>query len=240
MAACCFNPMKAFLLQLNEAQVFYATLLLAVILIRIPLIGVYFRTVNTLFHENGHALAAILLNGEVTRIELKNDTSGTALTKTPSSIRAMLVAFSGYPFATLCAALFFWLSVNGYEKAGLLILISLALINLILFVRNTYGIIWLLTFSGIILLVNWLNLPLLTKLFFLVISQIVFAEAIISTLVVFYLGLTRPRKAGDVTILARLSHIPAAFWAILITGIGAGIAWFVMLRFFPPPAQLFF
>lgn len=231
--------MKAVMLQLNEAQVFYATLLLAVILIRIPLIGVYFRTVNTLFHENGHALAAILLSGEVNRIELKNDTSGTALTKTPSGSRAMLVAFSGYPFAILCAALFFWLSGRGYEKTGLLILISLALINLTLFVRNTYGIVWLLTFSGIILLVNWLSEPVLTKIFFLCISQIVFAEAIFSTLVVFYLGLAKPRKAGDITILARLSHIPAAIWAILITGIVAGIAWFTFLRFFPAPAQLF-
>lgn len=232
--------MKAFILQLNEAQVFYATLLLAVILIRVPLIGVYFRTVNTLFHENGHALSAMLLSGEVNRIELKIDTSGTALTKTPSAIRAMLVAFSGYPFATLCAALFLWLSGSGYEKTGLLILISLALINLILFVRNSYGIIWLLTFSGIILLVNWLNLPFLTKIFFLCISQIVFAEAIISTLVVLYLGLTRPKKAGDVTILARLSHIPAAIWAILIAGTGAGIVWYVILQFFPSPAQLFY
>ncbi len=231
--------MKDFLGQLNQAQLFYGTMLMAVILIRIPGIGVYFRTLNTLLHENGHALAALLLKGEVQRIELKSDLSGSALTKTPSKGKAAVVAFTGYPFAMAGAALLIRLSLKGYETAGLLILASLALINAIFVVRNTYGLAWLITFAALILLVNWLKQPLLTQVFFLAVSQIAFAEAVISTLVILYLGMVQPKKAGDATLLAKLTGIPAAIWALLITGACAAILWYLALGFFPPAKTTF-
>lgn len=225
------------LLNRNPQLLFYGILVLSVIVLRIPVIGPYFRTVNTLLHESGHALAAILTSGEVVHVELNADTSGTAFTKSGSKFRAMLVSFSGYPFAALASGMLIWLSVTNQYRVVFLILLSLALLNLMLFVRNTYGIVWLMTFSGLIVFVAWFDKMPLTSIFTLAISLIAFAETIMSTLVILYLGLALPRKAGDLTNLARASRVPAAFWALLTAGIVAVLVYYTIVFNFPNPLQ---
>lgn len=225
------------LLNRNPHLLFYGILVLAVIVLRLPGIGRYFRTVNTLLHESGHALMAILTSGEVVHVELNADTSGTAFTKSGSKSRAMLVSFSGYPFAAMASGLLIWLSVTNQYRIVLLILLSLALLNLMLFVRNTYGIVWLLTFSGLLIFIAWFDKMPLSKIFTLTISLIAFAETIMSTLVILYLGLSVPRKAGDLTNLAKTSKVPAVIWALLITGIVAVVVYFTIISNFPDPLQ---
>lgn len=227
------------LLNRNPHLLFYSMLALSVVILRLPGIGRYFRTVNTLLHESGHALATILTSGEVVHVELNQDTSGNALTKSGSKSRAVFVSIAGYPFAAFTSGIFIWLVSNNQHKYVLFILLSIALLNLILFVRNTYGIIWLLTFSCLIVCVAWIDIPAVTRIFSLTVSLIAFAETIMSTLVILYLGFTQPRKAGDLTNLARTSKIPAAIWALLIAGIVALLVYYTIASNFPDPLQPF-
>ena len=197
------------------------------------MIGRYFRTLNTLLHESGHAVAAILTSGEIIHIELNSDTSGAALTKSSSKLRAFMVTFSGYPFAALASGGLLWLTVHQQYRYIFLILLSICLLNLMLFVRNSYGLIWLFTFSLIIIFIAWYQHSFLTEAFTTLISLIAFVETILSTLTIAYLGFKSPKKAGDMTNLERVTQIPAFFWAFIITGIVALIVYYTILYTFP-------
>lgn len=221
----------------NPHLLFYAELLGAFLITRIPLIGKYFRTLNTLFHESGHAIAAILTSGEVLRIELEHDTSGKAYTKSNSKVKALLVSFTGYPFAALISGILVALSVKQMDSAVFFILLCIALLNLALFVRNTYGIAWLVTFSGLVVFVFWSGSRLLSQVVALSVSLISFVESVRSTLTIVYLGFTHERKAGDATNLAKISRMPAAIWALLL-GISVAVIVFYTLRgYFPDPLK---
>lgn len=221
----------------NPHLVFYAILAGSMLIVRMPLIGKYFRTVNTLLHESGHAIIAILMSGEVISIELNSDTSGTASTKAGSKIKAMLVSFSGYPFAAFMSGIFIALASYNQYKIIFYILISIALINLAFFVRNTFGIAWLMTFSGLIIFTFWLGNKEVSSTAALSIGLISLSESVFSTLTILFLGFNQPRKAGDATNLAKITKIPAAIWGILITLLVGIIVYFVVKTYFPNPFQ---
>jgi hypothetical protein len=221
----------------NPHLLFYAILAGSVVLIRIPLIGKYFRSVNTLLHESGHAFAAILSSGDVIHVELGSDTSGSAYTKSGSKLKALFVSFSGYPFAAAFSGLLIALSVGHQYKWVFYILLTVALLNLAFFVRNTYGLAWLFTFSGLILFVFWIGNNMLSYIFALAVSLISLSETVFSTLIILYLGFSRPRKAGDLTNLAKISGIPAAIWALLITLLVTILVYYTITHYFPSPLQ---
>ncbi|NTW25625.1 MAG: M50 family metallopeptidase [Lentimicrobium sp.] len=221
----------------NPHLVFYAILASAMLILRIPLIGRYFRTVNTLLHESGHAIAAILTSGEVINVELSSDTSGSAFTKSGSKIKALLVSFSGYPIAAFISGLLIALTVNGQHKIAFFILISIALINLAFFVRNAYGVVWLITFSGLIIFTFWLDNKEVSFISALSVSLISLSESVFSTLTILFLGFHQPRKAGDATNLAKITKVPAAIWSILITMLVGIIVYYTVSFYFPNPFQ---
>jgi hypothetical protein len=224
---------------LNPALLFYVVLILAFVLLRIPVLNNYFRTLNTLLHESGHALTAILLSGEALEIKLNSNTSGSALTKTNSKGKAFLISLSGYPFAAISSCGLIALAVNQHYRTGFFILVSLAVINLIVFVRNTYGVFWLITFSILMLLSNWYAYPIVASVFFLFISLIAFIEGITSTAYILFLGITKPSKAGDLSNMAKTSKIPVFFWTLVMAATVGTVIWFTIRKYFPPIIQLF-
>jgi hypothetical protein len=221
----------------NPHLIFYTILAGSLIIIRMPLIGRYFRTVNTLLHESGHAIAAILTSGEVMNIELSSDTSGSAYTRSGSKFKAMFVSFAGYPAAALFSGILIAFAVSGKPISVFFILLSISLLNLALFVRNFYGIVWLLTFSGLVLLIYWLENDKLNYVFSLSVSLISLSESLVSTVIILYLSLIHPRKAGDATNLAKTSKIPAAIWGILISMLVGIILYYTVIHFFPFPLK---
>lgn len=233
------NTLSNYLNSLDPGLVFYTLIILAFILLRIPGLNNYLRTINTLIHENGHALVAILLSGEVSEIKLNSNTSGLALTKTNSKMKAFLVSFSGYPIASMGALGLLALSYNQDYHTGFFILISISIINLIVFVRNTYGIFWLGTFSIFLFITNWYLPAPIALILFRFISIIAFIEGITSTFSVVINGILHPKKAGDITTMVKFSGIPAFFCSILMAIAVGSISWFTLYRYFPPLPQLF-
>ncbi|MFH1121033.1 MAG: M50 family metallopeptidase [Bacteroidota bacterium] len=223
--------------RLNPHIMFYLILGGSLLILRMPLIGKYFRTLNTLLHESGHAIAAILTSGEVLKIELGSDTSGSAYTRSGSKLKAMFVSFAGYPAAALFSALMLAFAVNNQPKIVFFILLTVALLNLALFVRNTYGIAWLLTFSALILLIFSVGNNELNYVFTLAVSLISLSETVYSTLIILFLSISRPRKAGDATNLAKISKVPAAIWGLLVSMMVAFIVYYTVFHFFPFPLK---
>ena len=224
---------------MDQGVIFYVSLLVAFLLLRIPVLNSYLRTTNTLLHESGHALAAILMSGEAIEIKLNSNTSGSALTRTPSKAKAFWVSFSGYPIAALGSLLLMALSYHENYRTGFLILVSISLINLIVFVRNTYGIFWLITFCMVLFSINAFLAPPIALLLFRFICLITFIEGVTSTFVIVLLGLTKRKKAGDITLMEKLSGIPASLLALVLALVVGSISYITISRYFPPISQLF-
>lgn len=218
---------------LNDVLTFYLLLAFSFLINRLPVAGVFFRTVNTLLHETGHALGAIITSGEVVRIELKEDTSGIAETKSRGKWRAFLVSFAGYPFAALSGTTLLILAMTGSHKIAAFILMTVALINLMFFVRNWYGIIWLIIFLALLISTTVYASDIMLKVTVVFICLIAVTEAFASTLTITLLSFSKPARAGDLTNLQKTSGIPAGFWALVIFGTVMVIIYYTITNYFP-------
>ena len=200
---------------------------------RIPFAGKYFRLINTLLHESGHAIFSLLTNGSVEHIELFSDTSGVTLTKNRSKFSAFIVSLSGYPFASACALLFFYLIKHDNFPVILYILLSLITINLILFVRNTYGIIWLLSLAAAIIALMYIKTELPVLIFIYLVSSLSLSESVVSTFVLIKISLKTPKKAGDAANLAKSTHIPALIWSLCFLVFALFCFYIIVFSLFP-------
>jgi len=222
----------------NPTLVFYILLITSLLLTRIPVLGKYFRSVNTLVHEAGHAFTTLLLSGEVIAVNLFADTSGTTVTKAKGKLPQALIALAGYPVSALTGWLCLFLAHRGYYLYILFILTSIALIIMILSLRNAYGIFWAATFVVLnLLLIYFNNKPLIYTLatFY---SVIIFTDAIISSVVLFVLSIRQPKKAGDATNLQKITKLPSAVWALLLLVFTLFISWLSVIHYFPPIKNL--
>lgn len=203
------------LIQQYPKEVFYGLVILALLTSRIPYLGKVLRVINTMIHETGHALMALFLSGEVVKIDLFSDTSGKATTKSSSKMAAFFISLAGYPFASLFAFGTFYLFKKESYIIPVIVFASIALINLIFWVRNLYGIIWLIVFLGCSFGLFYLGDKTLTYLFAVFMSGILLVDSIISAGIVFYLSITDSKASGDAANLKEQSYIPAPIWGLL-------------------------
>ncbi|MBQ4440950.1 MAG: M50 family metallopeptidase [Bacteroidales bacterium] len=205
---------------------------LGFILPRIPVVGKFFNIINTALHEFGHALMALVTGGSVDKIELFRDTSGTTTTKSSSRFSAILVSLAGYPFAASVAWLSFYLIRQGAEQ-GLVIGLSILFVVMLLFwIRNWYGALWVVLFcvgNGLLLYYgepDWLHY---VALFYAV---MILVESVTSTITIVVLAIRDGDKAGDATNLAKTTHVPAFFWALLFLAYTGWVSYRVALMLF--------
>jgi hypothetical protein len=223
----------------NPQMLFYILLVAALLLTRIPVLGKYFRSVNTLVHEAGHAFVTLLLSGEVIAVNLFADTSGTTVTKAKGKLPQALIALAGYPISALTGWLCLFLLYKGYYLYILFILTSIALIIMILSLRNMYGLFWAGTFIILNLLIIYFNNKHLIYGFAAFYSVIIFTDALLSSFVLLVLAIKQPKKAGDATNLQKITKIPSVIWAILILAFSLFISWLSVVHFFPSIKNLF-
>jgi len=218
--------------------IFYILLAIAIVLSRIPVLGKYFRSINTLVHEAGHAFVTLLVSGEIIAVNLFADTSGSTVTKAKSKIAQSLISLAGYPFSTLSGCLFLFLLYKGYYLYILFILTSIALIIMILSLKNMYGLFWAGTFVVLNLLLIYFNNQTVIYIFAAFYALVIFTDAIISSFILLVLAIKQPKKAGDATNLQKTTKIPAAVWAILLLAFTLFISWLSIIHFFPSVKSL--
>lgn len=217
---------------LSPAYQFLFSIAAAILLTQIPYIGKYFKVINTMMHESAHAFVALLLNAEVIQIELLSDTSGSAVTKTGSKWKRFFISFAGYPLATAIAWLLFYIALKEWYLPGLIGLLIVILLNLTFFVRNMYGIFWLVTYGLIIAIVLYFKNPLLTSLVLYITAGIILIESIISIIQLLIIAWKQPNKAGDAKNLKDITYLPSLFWVFVFLIITLIIVWDVISRFF--------
>jgi hypothetical protein len=217
----------------NRTLVFYVLLAIALLLTRIPLIGKYFRSVNTMIHEAGHAFMTLLVSGEVIAVNLFADTSGNTITKAKNKFLQVLIAISGYPASAICGVIFLFLLSKGYELHILFVLVCLTLLLMVLSIRNAYGLFWAGTFTIINLLLLYFNNLMWIYVAAAFFSLIIFVDSVFSSVILFVITIKTPKKSGDAGNLEKFTRIPAIVWSVMLLAFSGYLAYYSISHYFP-------
>lgn len=191
--------------------------LVTALLTRLVPYSEFFRNVYTLVHEMAHAVTTLLLSGSVLYIHLYADQSGVTHSLIQAGWRSIPIALAGYTGAALFAWLLFRLQASQREKTGLIIVAAIAALGLLLFVRNTYGMLWCAGFTVITLLIGLLAPGWLRVFYASLVAFICLVESVISSVTILALSILEPASAGDAANLSRATYLPAAVWGAFFT-----------------------
>lgn len=104
------------------------------------------------------------------------------------------------------------------DATKLLIFTYLAflVLTLLLWIRNFYGFIWIISFGSLFLLLLVYSTDFYQEQIIYLITCIIFTESIKSACIIMYLSFKYPHDAGDATSLKEIIKvIPASIWGIL-------------------------
>jgi hypothetical protein len=192
---------------------FFIFIIIAIATYRIPIIDKILRTFHTLLHESGHAFAAMLTGSKNHRMELNTNMSGLTITESKNKIRQFVISLSGYPFASAFSWLGFLLILNNTPGIFHILLLSIAGIQLIMNIRNTYGIIWSIAVIAL-LAAQLLKMPQLMWSTGVIICTVIHFESLIMSGYIFSISFTKPSMSGDAANLQKLTGIHAGFWGL--------------------------
>lgn len=191
------------------------TFILSMVLLYTPVIGNFFKIINTLIHEVGHAFMTLLVNGEVRSISLFYNTEGVTVSGSKGGFDLILISLAGY-FSTSLFVLFFsflWKKEKHYLNAFILFVLSF--ISLVFWIRNLFGFIWIILFITFLFYImkhknkKWIASTSLILLIAL------FTQSFHSSLDILLLSFTTPYQAGDATNLSKYTYIPTQIWGSL-------------------------
>lgn len=187
-------------------------ILLAFLIIHIPYLGTFLRAINTMIHESGHALLALLLKGDVHSISLFANLEGVTISSYTSILAGIVISLSGYVFASAMLLVFSYLWYKRKYEWMIVNLTVLSAINLLFWVRNLYGVFWLLLFIILLVLLLTLKKRNLKEIATFMILLILMSDTIRASFIILWLSVVSPNNAGDATNLGSLTFIPAFLW----------------------------
>lgn len=174
----------------------------------------FFRNLDTMVHEFGHAAATLALSGKVMYVELYANHSGVTYSTITKAWSIIPISLSGYMTASLFAWFLFAAYVRGKQRAGLQVTTLIAILSLVLFVRNPFGVAWLLGFIAWNVLLLLLGPKWLQNFYYLLLSFICLEESVVGPLSLTVYALQDPSRAGDATNLSAHTYLPAVLWAL--------------------------
>ncbi|MDP9073490.1 MAG: M50 family metallopeptidase [Actinomycetota bacterium] len=164
------------------------------------------RLIVTAVHEGGHAVAAVLVGRKVSAVHLRANSSGVTFHSGPAGrVRCLVTAAAGYPAPGLVGLIGAFAIARGHPDLWLVGLLVLAAVNLVLWVRNLFGMLMMvLGVAGLV----WL-----------VLNGSAGAQALAGMVGVWYLAIGGLRaslelrghaQASDAREVGRLLHLPVA------------------------------
>lgn len=197
-----------------DIREFLILFLVGMVFCSLPFVGVCFRCLNTMFHENGHALMAILTLGKIKKIDISSTTEGAISHVTKNKFTRLLVTIAGYPFASFMALAMAYLYVKEDYEMILYVIVTALLINLLMWVRNSFGVFWIIIFGSIII-GTYFFIPQLNILLMKLIVAILLYENVKTAMVILKLSIQKRKEAGDATTMRNITKIPAFVWGLL-------------------------
>lgn len=180
-------------------------LILALLLTQLPVAGKYFAVLNTMIHETGHSLTALMTGGEVRHISLFPNTSGVTLTGHSSWFSHVLTSLAGYAAASFTAFLFFYLISRGYWSWMIYILLAILAVNLLFWVRNIYGVFWIVTFGAGFIWLLRTGHDTIVQYVLLLLASLVLVESVTSAFEIMWISFVSPGRRGTLLTLPVLS-----------------------------------
>ncbi|WP_425348987.1 M50 family metallopeptidase [Halalkalibacter urbisdiaboli] len=123
--------------------------------------------------------------------------------------------YSGYTFASLSTFLCFFLIYKEKQSMLFYMMALLAFFNLLLWVRNRYGLIWLVVFLALFSIIHYFQLTILQEIIVLLLSSVLLIESTLSSFSILTLSIRNSKQAGDASGLQKLTFIPAPIWGLL-------------------------
>lgn len=197
--------------------IFFAYIVVALMLTKVPLVGKYFRLFNTLIHEIGHVLMSLITSGKVYKVKIFSDTSGVAITGTSSWFARVLTSLAGYPFASLVAFGFIYLLSIDKSIWVLYIIMTVLLASMVFWVRNWFGFLWTGLFFSFTFLVNMLGTENMIYMYLMLITAVLLVESVWTSIVVLKLSYKDRQNSGDAYNLSLSTKIPAIIWGLFFS-----------------------
>ena len=169
----------------------------------------------TVVHEAGHAVVAVLVGRRLQGIRLHADTSGVTVSRgRPTGPGMVATLAAGYlaPAAVGVGAALLLASGRGVLMLWLLLLL---LVALLVWVRNWYGALTLVLIGAGIGLLTWYAEPEVQAVVAYLVAWLLLLAAPRPVLELLTAGRRRSRSS-DPDQLARLTHLPAPVWCVLM------------------------
>jgi hypothetical protein len=201
---------------LSPRAKFILLCLSALIIYKLPWLGIPFNWLATFFHEISHGLAALLTGGSIVSISLAVDGSGQCITRGGSE---WLISFSGYFGAVVWGMAIYRLAHYHNLLAGLLTatLCSLLALTMLFYVRDLLTLL-ICMFLLMLFSLSWkLHRINLLQVFIKFIALLCLLNSLYSPLY-----LLDGQAFGDGANLARLTGLPEIFWIGIWSSIGLG------------------
>lgn len=209
--------------------------ILILVLSRLEKIGVVLRSLNTLIHELGHGIIALILGGKLGKITLNSNSSGSCSTTSKGSFKTFLVSISGYTSSALFSYFLFFSINKPWNHYIFSFLLIISIISIIFWIRNTYGIIWTIAFIAInfslIMIPNLINN--IGNQFLLIYGLIIGLDNLFSTFLLLKISIYEPKNSGDAKNLSKITNIPSFIWAIGFLCFSLWIAYLSFMEFYP-------
>jgi hypothetical protein len=193
---------------------FFLFIVIAFLLVQLPIVGDYVRVLNTVIHESGHAVIA-LLGGHIEKIALLSNSEGITYGQESGKIEEIFCSMAGYICSSFMGFVSFWLIRKKKYTLLIDIILGILFLNLILWVRNPFGLIWIVSFAFGFLLLLIKGKQTIINHFLLLIASILLVDSIKSSFEIFVMSLIHPKFAGDAANLSMLtSFIPTQAWGV--------------------------
>jgi hypothetical protein len=177
----------------------------------------FFKNVDTLIHEFGHAVVTLALSGRVMEIALYSNQSGVTRSVVSNGWSMLPIGLAGYMTASLFTWYLFASYSKGKQRSGLIAITIIAAVALMLFVRNGYGIIWLIGFIGINVVVLMFAGKGISRFYYLLIAFLSLEESVFGPIWLNVAAVTSQGKAGDASLLSNTTSVPAIVWSFWFT-----------------------
>ncbi len=150
-----------------------------------------------------------------------------------SWLSQFLTSLSGYVFASFMGFFFFYLIVKGHYRWMVYILLAILLINVVFWVRNIYGVFWIVTFGAGFIWLLRAGHQTVIQYVLVFIACLIMVEAVSSAFEIMLLSLFAPAQAGDAANLARIVPlIPTPVFGVIFFAQALYFAWLALKKVF--------
>jgi hypothetical protein len=177
----------------------------------------FFKNIDTLIHEFGHAVMTLALSGSVMNIALYSDQSGVTRSAVSNGWSMLPIGLAGYMTASLFTWFLFASYAKGKQRSGLMAITLVAAVALVLFVRNGYGFTWLIGFIALNIVVILYANKGISRFYYLLIAFLSLEESVFGPFWLNFAAVLRPDRAGDASLLSNTTSIPAIIWSLWFT-----------------------